>query len=292
MVPGISRRHLLTSFIATAATLPLMSSAFASLEGMRTAKLFYTEAGKGRNLMLLHGWVSDSHDWSWQLPVLEKHYHTVAVDLRGHGRSEVMPAGQYRPDHYAADIISLIETKFTGEKFTLIGHSMGGQIAARVAAFRPDLVDAVVSVDGSLGFSEQLLPVFQGTAEQLQTGDPVAVTQAMLENFYDPATSPAFKVWHARRMMGMPLAPFRESFGPLFLGEGQAGVGKGSELLLRHIKAPFYHMCRFKAQAEQMRGWLINPKSKVDVWEHAGHWIMQDRPDDVNTALTAWIDQL
>ncbi|WP_124965983.1 alpha/beta fold hydrolase [Trabulsiella odontotermitis] len=57
--------------------------------------------------------------------MLEKRYHTVAVELRGHGRSEVMPAGLYRPDHYAADIISLIETKFTREKFTLIGHSRG-----------------------------------------------------------------------------------------------------------------------------------------------------------------------
>lgn len=292
MVPDFSRRELLTSFIATSIMLPFIPPALASAEKERTATLFYTEAGQGRNLMLLHGWVSDSHDWSWQLPVLEKKYHTVAVDLRGHGRSEVMPSGQYQPDHYAADIISLIETKFSGQKFTLIGHSMGGQIAARIAAFRPNLVDAVISVDGSLGFSEQLLPVFQETATKLQTGDPVTTTQAMLENFYDKATSPAFKIWHARRLMGMPLPPFRESFGPLFLGDGQVGVGAGSEWLLRKITVPFYHMCRFSAQAEQMRGWLSNPKSKVDVWEHAGHWIMQDRPDDVNAAMLTWLDAL
>ncbi|WP_459581462.1 alpha/beta fold hydrolase [Dickeya oryzae] len=222
----------------------------------------------------------------------KKKYHTIAVDLRGHGRSEVMPSGQYQPDHYAADIISLMETRFTGQKFTLIGHSMGGQIAARIAAFRPDLVDAVISVDGSLGFSEQLRPIFQETTRRLQNGDPITATQAMLENFYDHATSQAFKVWHSRRMMGMPLAPFRESFGPLFLGDDQVGVGKGSEMLLKQIKVPFYHMCRFQAQAEQMRGWLANPKSKVEMWEHAGHWIMQDRPDDVNAAIVSWIDNL
>lgn len=291
-MPGFSRRDLLTAFMATAVTVPFLSSAFASMESMRTAKLFYTEAGQGRNILLLHGWVSDSHDWSWQLPVLEKKYHTIAVDLRGHGRSEVMPSGQYQPDHYAADIISLMETRFTGQKFTLIGHSMGGQIAARIAAFRPDLVDAVISVDGSLGFSEQLRPIFQETTRRLQNGDPITATQAMLENFYDHATSQAFKVWHSRRMMGMPLAPFRESFGPLFLGDDQVGVGKGSEMLLKQIKVPFYHMCRFQAQAEQMHGWLANPKSKVEMWEHAGHWIMQDRPDDVNAAIVSWIDNL
>lgn len=138
----------------------------ASAETLRVAKLFYTDAGKGRNLMLLHGWVAVSHDWSWQLPILEKRYHTIAVDLRGHGRSEVMPAGQYQPNHYALDIISLIETEFPGQKFTLIGHSMGGQIAARIAALRPDLVDAVISVDGSLGFDERFTPLFQETSDR------------------------------------------------------------------------------------------------------------------------------
>jgi pimeloyl-ACP methyl ester carboxylesterase len=39
-----------------------------------------------------------------------------------------------------------------------------------------------------------------------------------------------------------------------------------------------------------MRPWFSHPKSKVDVWSNAGHWIMQDRPDDVNAAITGWID--
>jgi len=199
----------------------------AAAETVRAATLFYTDAGKGRNLMLLHGWVADSHDWSWQLPVLEQRYRTIAVDLRGHGRSEVMPAGQYQPDHYALDIVSLIETGFAGQTFTLIGHSMGGQIAARIAALRPDLVDAVISVDGSLGFDDRFTPLFQTTADRLQTENPVSVARSMLENFYDATTSPALKTWHARRMLGMPLAPFRESFGPLFSRRGAGWGGRG-----------------------------------------------------------------
>ncbi|WP_413737559.1 alpha/beta fold hydrolase [Sodalis sp. RH21] len=286
----LPRHGLLGSPAITAAAAQFGYFGAASVETMRAAKLFYTDAGKGRNLMLLHGWVADSHDWSWQIPILEKRYRTIAVDLRGHGRSEVMPSGQYQPKHYVLDIISLIETDFAGQKFTLIGHSMGGQIAARIAALRPDLVDAVISVDGSLGFDDQFTPLFQETSDRLQTENPVSVTLPMIENFYDPATSPALKTWHARRMMGMSLAPFRESFGPLFLGAEQVGVGAGSEALLKTIGAPFYHLCRFNDQAERMRGWFTNPQSKAEMWEHASHWIMQDRPDDVNAAIVAWLD--
>lgn len=257
-----------------------------------TVNLFYTEAGAGKNIMLLHGWTCDSHDWSWQLPVLEKKYRVVTVDLRGHGRSKIMPSGAYNPGAYVADIESLISTQCPGQKFIIVGHSMGGQIAARLAAQRPDLVNAVVSIDGSLGFSTDIIPLFQQTVENLESGDPADVGTALFQLFYDASTDPAYKCWHARRLQGMPLHVVRESFGPLFLGGDQVGIGKPSENFCRSLTIPFYHLCRDKVQADIMRPWFSHPDSKVDVWAHAGHGIMQDRKADVNIAVTSWIDAL
>jgi pimeloyl-ACP methyl ester carboxylesterase len=256
------------------------------------AKLFATEAGKGRNVMLLHGWTADGEDWIWQLPVLEARYRTVTVDLRGHGRSAVPPSGHYLPADYVADIEALIAGRYKGERFILIGHSMGGQIAARLAARRPDLVEAVVSVDGSLGFPEEAAPLFAKVARDLQTADPAAIAPALFESVYDAATPPALRHWHARRVQGMPAHVVRESFGPLFVGPDQVGAGIQSEQFLKTVKTPFYHLCRDPAQARRMQPWFSHPASKVDAWEHAGHWIMQDRPDDVNAAITAWIDRI
>ena len=90
----------------------------------------------------------------------------------------------------------------------------------------------------------------------------------------------------------MPLHVVRESFGPLFLGADQVGLGEASAMFCRSLTVPFYHLCRVSAQADRMRPWFLHPKSKVDVWSNAGHWIMQDRKDDVNAAVTAWIDAL
>nr|WP_285427232.1 alpha/beta hydrolase [Variovorax paradoxus] len=242
--------------------------------------------------MLLHGWSCDSHDWIWQLPMLESRYRVVAVDLRGHGRSEVMPSGAYMPADYVADIESLIQMKFPGQKFILMGHSMGAQIAARLAAQRPDLVSAVVSIDGGLGFSADLVPVFQKTTDDLNSGDPGVVGPALFAAFYDAATPAAFKRWHARRLQGTPVHALRESFGPLFLGGNQVGAGAQSENFCRSLTLPFYHLCRFQDQASAMSAWFSNTKSKVEFWTNAGHWIMQDRPADVNAAVAAWVDSL
>ncbi|UJX39259.1 alpha/beta hydrolase [Desulfovibrio sp. JY] len=274
--------------LATATTTPIQ--AFAASK--RIAKLFYTDTGKGRNMMLLHGWSCDSHDWSWQLPAFESRYRVVAIDLRGHGRSEVMQSGTYMPDDYVADIETLIETKFSSETFVLVGHSMGGQIAARLANKRPDLIEGVVSVDGSLGFSDKLAPTFQKAVDDLQRDNPADVGSALFAGFYDKATDPALKRWHARRLQGTPVYPVRESFGPLFFGPNQVGLGKQSEVFCKTISIPFYHLCRGKGQADRMRTWFSHPKSKVDLWEAAGHWIMQDRKDDVNASIITWVDML
>jgi pimeloyl-ACP methyl ester carboxylesterase len=257
-----------------------------------TAKLFTTEVGTGKHVMLLHGWTCDSHDWSWQLPLFENKYRVVAADLRGHGRSEVMPSGAYTPADYVADIEALISTKYPGQKFIIVGHSMGGQIAARLAAKRPDLVSAVVSVDGSLGFSSDAAQSWGKTAHDLDVGDPGVVVPALFQLGYDPTTDPAYKRWHARRVRGMSPHVVRESFGPLFFGADQVGVGEASAKFCGSMTVPFYHLCRDPAQAARMRPWFSQPKSKVDVWSNAGHWIMQDRKDDVNAAVTAWIDAL
>jgi pimeloyl-ACP methyl ester carboxylesterase len=41
-----------------------------------------------------------------------------------------------------------------------------------------------------------------------------------------------------------------------------------------------------------MRHWFTHKNCKVDYWSDAGHWIMQDRPEEATAAIMAWIDQL
>jgi pimeloyl-ACP methyl ester carboxylesterase len=286
----LSRRGLLKLSGTALALTATHSNSLAATKG--SARLFYTDVGTGTNVMLLHGWACDSHDWSWQLPMLESKYRVVALDLRGHGRSEVMPSGTYTPDDYVADIEALITANFASQKFVVMGHSMGGQIAVRLASKRPDLVTAVVSMDGALGFSDEVGAFFMKTADGLKTGDPGIVGPELFKTAYDAATSPAIKRWHTRRLQGTPQHVVRESFGPLFFGEGQIGVGSASEEFCRTLGVPFYHLCRDQSQADRMSTWFTSRKSRVDVWKNAGHWIMQDRPEDVNVAIAEWVDTL
>ena len=93
-----SRRGMLKLASAAAVAIITQGHRRAYAATRSTAKLFTTEVGAGKDVMFLHGWTCDSHDWSWQLPLFESKYRVVAADLRGHGRSEVMPSGAYRED--------------------------------------------------------------------------------------------------------------------------------------------------------------------------------------------------
>jgi hypothetical protein len=66
---NFSRRSLLGFMGGAVAIASLPVGAIAATPS--PAQLFATETGKGRNVMLLHGWTANGEDWSWQLPVLE-----------------------------------------------------------------------------------------------------------------------------------------------------------------------------------------------------------------------------
>lgn len=88
--------------------------------------LSFTDAGRGRTLLLVHGFPLDRTIWEPQIEALSKRYRVVAPDVRGHGQSPA-PEGPYPMDDLARDLLDLM-TRLGVERFAAAGHSMGGYI--------------------------------------------------------------------------------------------------------------------------------------------------------------------
>src|SRR5262245_49017042 len=101
-------------------------------------KIRYVTAGKGEPVVLLHGWMSDSGMWGrLDTNPAAKEYQLIAVDLRGHGKSDKPhEADQYGPE-MAADVVRLLD-HLKLPKAHLIGYSMGAIVAGKVAAQHTD----------------------------------------------------------------------------------------------------------------------------------------------------------
>jgi pimeloyl-ACP methyl ester carboxylesterase len=111
--------------------------------------LYYEVSGNGKPVVLLHSGGADLRDWSYVAPLLAKHYKVVTFDGRGTGKS---PA-PLELTNYVEDLLSLLD-HLELDKTTLIGHSMGGQIATEFALNYPERVSKLVLIAPSLsGFN-------------------------------------------------------------------------------------------------------------------------------------------
>ncbi|MEM5452516.1 MULTISPECIES: alpha/beta fold hydrolase [Paraburkholderia] len=112
----------------TAPFAPSHDKRFLSVDGERIA---YIDIGNGPAVVLLHSLGTSSALWDDILPALTANYRVVAIDARGHGDSTKRSA--WNADAVASDVVAV--TGAIGlDRFGLVGISMGGLTAIRVAA--------------------------------------------------------------------------------------------------------------------------------------------------------------
>jgi lipase len=104
--------------------------------------------GAGAPVLAVHGITSSSRSWPFLAGALGR--PVFAPDLRGRGRSNALP-GPYGMGTHADDCVAVLRA-VTDEPVVVVGHSMGAFVATVLAARRPDLVRALVLVDGGLPF--------------------------------------------------------------------------------------------------------------------------------------------
>jgi len=120
----------------------------ANINGMN---LNYEVAGRGHAVVFLHGMTGSTWDWANQVAVLSPKYRTVALDMRGHGKSAAPSTEvEYSIPLFTEDVLGLLNV-LDIRKCCLAGHSIGGFIALQFALNHMDRLAGLVLVDTSSG---------------------------------------------------------------------------------------------------------------------------------------------
>jgi pimeloyl-ACP methyl ester carboxylesterase len=255
-------------------------------------RIRYVRKGSGPPLVLLHGFASSIYTWSDVLPELARDHDVIALDFPAHGGSEV------RPRLDAADLLRVAAGVVDGlglSRFDLVGHSLGGAVAAVTAAQRPEQVRRLVLIDAA-GFNlapadrPPLLKALGFVSPRLLDALPLrrpAVALGLRQVFHDDSrlTTERVDEYVAPLLRPGASAAVRSLLG----GRDQLGVPE----LVGRIRSPTLVIWgrhdRWVDVSQADRFVAAIPGARKVVFEDCGHMPHEERPDQVATLLREFL---
>lgn len=122
----------------------------------RAGRVAYSEVGSGPTVLLLHATLHDRRDFQPIIETLAHRYRTIAIDWPGHGDSDPVDPSLEPSAPLFADVLEDVVDGLGLTRVALIGNSVGGFAAARLAINRPECVAGLVLVNSG-GFVPRTL---------------------------------------------------------------------------------------------------------------------------------------
>lgn len=145
-------------------------------------RLSYRDTGQGPPIVFLHGLLGNARSWAWQFHLLSNRFRVIAWDAPGYGQSDVVDQSL---DAFAETLWEFLN-HLKCDKVNLVGHSMGGVVAAALAARHPDLVSHLVLSCTHPGYAEPAdtppTEKLQSRLRDLETMGPEAYGQVRARN--------------------------------------------------------------------------------------------------------------
>ena len=250
-----------------------------------------TDPAAGPVVLLVHGWPESSYMWRTCLDALAAAgLRAIAPDLPGYGDSP-----RVRPATWAVHVKALegFRTALGLDRVALVVHDWGGLIGLRWACEHPDAVSALVISD--TGFFPD--GKWHGMAEEMRTpgiGEELmaqqdrssfgALVRSVSTGIDDAAIDEYFRALESEDGRLAQLDLYRSgNFEELAPYEGHlAGLGVPT-LLLWGAEDPFAPVAGAHRLAAEI------PHAELEVIAGAGHFVVEDRPDEYAAALTAFL---
>lgn len=281
-------------------------------------ELSVTELGEGRPVILCHGFPELAYSWRHQLPALAAAgFRALAPDMRGYGESSApREVEAYDVLTVGNDIIGLLDE--VGEAQAMfVGHDWGAIVVWQLALTHPDRVAAVAAMSVPFVPRPPAPPVdllrqalgedfyivwFQqpGVADEALARDvrrTLTTTEQWTAQWADRDEQPRRPRWLSEEDLDVYVEAFERTG---FTGglNYYRNLDRNWELTApqaeRRVEQPalFLTGSRDPVQrftpVEVMEGWVTDLREKL-VIDGAGHWVQQERPEEVNAALTRFL---
>lgn len=266
----------------------LRSGHFTTSDGV---ELHYLEAGSGPPLVFVPGWTMPAEVWELQLRHFARTHRVVALDPRGHGRSE-KPTFGYHPLRRSLDIGELLE-HVGGEPAVIVGWSLGVPEAVVYAQeFGTGAVRAFVLVDWDIAGNEAVDPEELAFIRSRVEGvllDRAAYTRAFIESLYATPQPEAYLNRITQSALAMPeAAAALVTANALLLGP--LDLRPALQALDRPVLFVFSSLEWAGVAAQKAR--RDRPDDRVEVIAGTSHALFVDKAEEFNRLLEGFLASL
>jgi pimeloyl-ACP methyl ester carboxylesterase len=247
---------------------------------------FYVQVGTGPDVVLIHGWCSDSTDWSEQIAALSVAHRVTVYDLAGHGRSGTSKDG-YTPGVFAAQLLALMDELRMGAAH-VVAHSLGALVACVAAEAHPQRIVSLVLIDPAYGRPPEHSGRVTDLVEAQGGGGPLGA--AIVASMGDGP----LHTWNStsvRRLIqtaGMEPAVVWSSFAGMHVTAGALGVRPNSDRMVRRRRVPTLVIHADQDRADWERS-LCTGRTEVDYWPEVGHFLHLEQPERFNARMSDWL---
>jgi len=234
-------------------------------------------------VVFLHAAAGSTAHWAAQLTHLRSQRRAVAIDLRGHGESDTPSAGDYRIASMAEDVTAVVDGLGI-DRYVLVGHSMGGAVAASHAGRHPERVAGLFILDSASDGRFIPREQAQGLVAALRANDWCDTVWA----FWSPMLAPSSEEVKDRVLSGLRATPQDAVAGPLedlLRFDPVAALAAYSGPRLAVITAAN----ETPGGYQNLAGVGELPFRKV---EGTGHWVQLDQPQLVNELLDGFLKEI
>lgn len=230
-----------------------------------------------KDLVFIHGAGGNRAVWTYQSRRFSQHHRVVAVDLPGHGLSKERPRATLA--EYADYVRSVISTRFLSSPI-VVGHSLGGAIALRMALDTPTEVGGLVLV--GTGARLRVLPDFFAALRE----DSDKALSLIGRYAFSPQTP--------KELVAKALGEMKKRGPDLLIGDFAAGDGFDVTAEINRINAPTLVIVGRddRLTPAEYSDYLSKhiPGAQLRVIDGAGHMVMLEQPDVFNSVLEAFVE--
>ena len=166
-------------------------------------KIYYEDTGNGEPLLLLHNFYGTADQWKPYVEAYSKQFRTIAIDMLGHGRSDIYKKGAifFKHGDYAKVVLALLDS-LKLKKVNAIGGSSGGMTLLHLNIMQPERFKSVIAIGAQIYFSKY-------TREWLTKRGPDSANVKFMEwateqHGAEKAMLLARQLWHNLQLYGDP----------------------------------------------------------------------------------------